>query len=191
MVATCEGRCAPGYHERRNRNLAWRVRTARLGVTRATAHRHTGLRHSPLEGTGGRSYGRCATGRANEPVPASSVRRTTFMDGFYVAFLTGRGGNSVLLFAVKSKTLVGVDAGGMKYDGHLEQASNGGFSFHIEYIVNPGTPLITGVGGVASATPVSLDFNVPANFADGVVVSIQTPFGPINAKISKLRDFTF
>jgi hypothetical protein len=28
-------------------------------------------------------------------------------------------------------------------------------------------------------------------FADGIVVSIQTPFGPVNAKISKLRDFSF
>jgi hypothetical protein len=113
------------------------------------------------------------------------------MDGFYVAFLTGRGGNTVLLFAVKSQTLVGVDAGGMKYDGRLEQNTNGAFSFHIEYVVTPGTPLITGMGGVASATPVSLDFNAPANFADGIVVNIQTAFGPINAKISKLRDFTF
>ena len=113
------------------------------------------------------------------------------MDGFYVAYLTGRGGNSVLLFALKSGALIGVDAGGMKYNGHVEQASNGNHSFHIEYIISPGTPLITGVGGVASATPVALDFNLPANFANGVIVSIQTPFGPVNAKISKLRDFDF
>jgi hypothetical protein len=113
------------------------------------------------------------------------------MDGFYVAYLTGRGGNSVLLFAIKSNTLVGVDVGGMKYDGHVEQVANGAVAFHIEYVVSPGTPLITGVGSVASLTPVALDFNVPANFADGVIVSLQTPFGPVNAKISKLRDFDF
>lgn len=111
------------------------------------------------------------------------------MDGFYVAYLTGRGGNSLLLFAIRSKTLVGVDVGGMKYDGNVEVAPNGGYSFHVEYVVTPGTPLITGVGSVASPTPVSLDFNVPTNFADGVIVSIQTPFGPVNVKISKLRDF--
>ncbi len=113
------------------------------------------------------------------------------MDGIYVAYLTGRGGNSVLLFAIKSKTVIGADVGGMKYNGHIEQLPNGGFSFHIEYVVNPGTPLITGVGSVASATPVALDFNLPTNFADGVIVSVQTPFGPVNAKISKLREFDF
>jgi hypothetical protein len=109
------------------------------------------------------------------------------MEGFFVAYLTGRGGHSVILFAVKSSTLVGVDMGGMKYDGRVEQDKSGNFSIHVEYIIPPGTPLITGVGGVAQPTPVSLDFIVPARFDDGVVVNIQTPFGPVNAKISKLR----
>jgi hypothetical protein len=113
------------------------------------------------------------------------------MDGFYVAYLTGRGGNSVLLFAIRSSTLVGVDVGGMKYDGHVDKAANGTVAFHVEYVVSPGVPLITGVGNVASPTPVALDFVVPGNFADSVVVTIQTPFGPLNAKISKLRDFNF
>jgi hypothetical protein len=113
------------------------------------------------------------------------------MDGFYVAYLTGRGGNSVLLFAIKSSTLVGVDGGGMKYDGHVKEEANGTIAFHIEYVISPGVPLITGSGSVASITPVALDFTVPRNFADGIVASIQTPFGPVNAKISKLRDFNF
>jgi hypothetical protein len=113
------------------------------------------------------------------------------MDGFYVAYLTGRGGNSVMLFAIKSNALIGVDAGGMKYNGHVNKGENGSITFHLEYVLSPGTPLITGAGGVASATPVALDFNMPANFADGVVVGVQTPFGPVNAKVSKLRDFDF
>lgn len=113
------------------------------------------------------------------------------MDGFYVAYLTGRGGSSVLLFAIKSNSLIGVDVGGMRYSGRVERGPNGNFVFHIEYTISPGTPLITGVGSVPAPTPVALDFSVPANFAEGVVVSVQTPFGPVNAKISKLRDFEF
>jgi hypothetical protein len=111
------------------------------------------------------------------------------MDGFYAVYLTGRAGNSIALLAIKSNAIIGIDQGGMKYDGSVERATNGGFTFHVKYIVPPGTPLITGMGGVATATPVSLDFTVPANFASGIVVPIQTPFGPVNAKISKLRDF--
>jgi hypothetical protein len=111
------------------------------------------------------------------------------MDGFYAGYLTGRGGNSVVLLAIKSNSIVGVDAGGMKYDGSVEPATNGGFTFHVTYTVPPGTPLITGMGGVAVATPVSLDFMVPSDFASGRVLTIETPFGPVNAKFSKLRDF--
>ena len=111
------------------------------------------------------------------------------MDGYYAAYLTGRGGNTVLLLAIKSSSLIGVDAGGLKYDGTVEPASDGGFKFHVKYIIQPGTPLITGMGSVATPTPVSLDFTVPADFASGTIVTIHTPFGPINAKMSKLRDF--
>jgi hypothetical protein len=111
------------------------------------------------------------------------------MDGFYAAYLTGRGGNTVLLLAIKASSIIGVDMGGLKYDGTVEPAPNGGFNFHVKYVIQPGSQLITGMGSVAAPTPVSLDFTVPADFASGTIVTIQTPFGPINAKMSKLREF--
>jgi hypothetical protein len=113
------------------------------------------------------------------------------MDGFYAAYLTGRGGNSLVLFAVKANSVVGVDVGGMKYDGSIEVAANGDIQFHVRYTIPPGTPLITGVGGVGAPTPVSLDFILPKDFAAGTIVTIHTAFGLINAKINKLRDFDF
>jgi hypothetical protein len=114
------------------------------------------------------------------------------MDGFYAAFLTGRGGNTmVLLLAIRANVLVGVDAGGLKYDGTVEPTPNGGYRFQVRYVVQPGTQLITGMGSVATPTPVQLDFAAPSDFASGVVLTIQTPLGPINAKLSKLRDFDF
>jgi hypothetical protein len=113
------------------------------------------------------------------------------MDGFYAAFLTGRGGNSIILLAIKSGSIIGVDIAGLKYDGSIETAADGNVRFHINYVIQPGTQLITGVGGVGTTTPVSLDFTAPADFASGIVIAIQTPFGPVNAKITKLRDFDF
>jgi hypothetical protein len=110
------------------------------------------------------------------------------MDGFYAAFLTGRGGNTIVLFAIKSTVLVGVDAGGVKYDGSVQPLSDGGYRFLLSYVVQPGTQLITGMGSVGTPTPVQLDFIAPNDFASGVVITIQTPLGPVNAKLSKLRD---
>lgn len=113
------------------------------------------------------------------------------MDGFYVAYLTGRGGNSALLFAIKSNKLIGVDVGGMNYDGRVIQSADGNLKFNIQYVVKPGTSLITGVGSVATATPVALDFTAPSNFSEGAIITVNTPFGPVNAKILKLREFDF
>jgi hypothetical protein len=113
------------------------------------------------------------------------------MDGFYAAFLTGRGGNTIVLLAVKAGMLVGVDAGGLKYDGTAQPLPDGSVRFEVRYVVQPGTQLITGMGSVGTPTPVQLDFVAPKDFSSGVIITIQTPLGPVNAKFSKLRDFDF
>ena len=111
------------------------------------------------------------------------------MDGFYAAYLTGRAGNGVVLFAIKDGRLVGVDAGGMKYAGRWEPKANGGaLDCTVEYTIPPGMPLIAGSGPVAAPTPVTLKFELPANFSEGVLVRIDTPFGPLNAKFVKLGE---
>jgi hypothetical protein len=112
------------------------------------------------------------------------------VDGFYAAYLTGHAGNSAVLLAISKETLIGVDMGGMKYDGHIER-KEGGFSCRVSYVVPTGIALITGPGPVASPTPVTISFDLPANFAEGPIIGIQTPFGPLNAKFTKLRDLDF
>jgi hypothetical protein len=110
------------------------------------------------------------------------------MDGFYAAFLTGRGGQSVVLFAIKAGKIVGVDVGGLKYAGSINAGSGDGFRCKIRYTIKPGVSLITGPGPVAKEVPVNLTFDLPRNFGEGPVVAIDTPFGPLNAKFQKLAD---
>jgi hypothetical protein len=163
-----------------------------MAYPRSTHCCNSGLRNTSVARTGCGSGEHHAVADSEQSLSASTVKQEGVeIDGFYVAYLTGRGGNSILLFAIKSLKLVGVDSGGMKYDGRVEPAANGTIMFHVEYVVAPETKLITGAGSVATATPVSLDFTAPANFAEAVIVNIQTPLGPVNAKISKLRDFSW
>jgi hypothetical protein len=110
------------------------------------------------------------------------------MDGFYAAFLTGRGGQSIVLFAIKSGKIVGVDAGGLKYTGNMRTKSDDGFTCDINYTIPPGVPLITGPGPVAKEVPINLLFELPKNFGEGPIVRIDTPFGPLNAKFQRLSD---
>jgi hypothetical protein len=112
------------------------------------------------------------------------------MEGFFAGYLTGRAGMSVILFAVKDGRLIGVDMGGIKYDGQIRAKADGiGFSCRVSYTMLPGIPLITGAGPMATPTEITLNFDLPLNFAEGIVIGIETPTGPLNAKFTKLRDF--
>jgi hypothetical protein len=112
------------------------------------------------------------------------------MEGFFAGYLTGHSGTSIILFAVKDGRMIGVDMGGMKYDGQFQTKGDGtGFSCRISYTLLPGIPLITGPGPTANPTEITLTFDLPLNFAEGIIISIETPTGPLNAKFTKLRDF--
>src|ERR1035437_7011215 len=110
------------------------------------------------------------------------------MDGFYIAYVTGRAGNSVILLAIRGTILSGVDAGGLKYDGEIVSVEDG-FKCSVVYIVPAGSTLITGSAPATEDLRVPLEFKLPKDFAKGVIVSITTPCGPVNAKFEKLRDF--
>jgi hypothetical protein len=111
------------------------------------------------------------------------------MDGFYVAYMTGNAGTSVLLFVVMQGRLIGADVGGLKYDGTIQQKPDGsGFTCSIVYVVPAGGILITGAPPQSEAVRVPLTFDLPNGFTDGRVITIQTPLGPVNAKFEKIRD---
>ncbi len=111
------------------------------------------------------------------------------MDGFYIAYLTGAVGNSVLVFVLMKGKFVGADIGGMKYDGTYKVKPDGsGIKCSVVYVIQAGRALIT--GAPASQTPITvpLAFELPREFADGRVITIETPRGAVNAKFEKVRD---
>jgi hypothetical protein len=109
--------------------------------------------------------------------------RKISMDGFYVAYLTGRAGTSMLMLVISHGTLVG---GGMKYDGTIVQKSDAsGYLCSVVYIIPPGIPLITGAPPAAEPQRIPLQFELPLNFADKRVITIETPLGAVNAKFEK------
>ncbi len=109
------------------------------------------------------------------------------MDGFYVTYVTARAGTAIILWVIRGATMVGVDAGGLKYDGELKQ-TDAGFHCSIVYIIPPNASLITGTPLSPNSQRIPLEFDLPADFTNGQVVSILTPLGPVNAKFEKLRD---
>lgn len=111
------------------------------------------------------------------------------MDGFYIAYLTGSAGTSVLVFVLLNGKMVGADIGGMKYDGTIEANADGsGYKCSIVYVVPAGRALITGVPPSRTPTAVPLSMDLPREFADGRVITIETPFGAVNARFERVRD---
>lgn len=109
------------------------------------------------------------------------------MDGFYLVYATGRAGHSILVVVIREGTIVGADVGGMKYDGTIKDDGQG-YVCSVVYVVPPGAVLITGAPAPTAPLRVPVSFNLPKGFADGRVIGINTPMGPVNAKFEKVRD---
>ena len=93
------------------------------------------------------------------------------------------------MFAIRGDDLIGVDAGGLKYDGKVVQIK-GGWNCTVVYTIPAGSPsLITGSAPPSTDQRIPIQFSLPHDFENGQVIGIMTPLGPVNAKFQKLRDW--
>ena len=106
----------------------------------------------------------------------------------YVAYLTGVAGQSIGLFYIGGGILAGVDVATMQYDGAYETKPDGSIEGIVEYVLPAGVSLITGAPAGVAPTRVAVKLTLPADFADGRVITIETPLGPVNAKFEKIKD---
>jgi hypothetical protein len=106
----------------------------------------------------------------------------------YNAYLTGVAGQSIGLFYIGDGLLIGIDVGTMQYEGSYTTLEDGSMQGTVEYVLPAGVPLITGAPAGTAPTRITVSLNLPANFDDGRVVTIETPLGPVNAKFEKVKD---
>lgn len=109
------------------------------------------------------------------------------MEGFYLAYLTGKAGSNVAVFVIRGNVIVGVDGGGMSYDGSVEPNQDGsGYICKVVYVIPAGIALLTGASPLPEPQRVPLTFDLPNDF-EGKVVLIVTPLGPVNVIFQKVR----
>jgi hypothetical protein len=112
----------------------------------------------------------------------------TSIDGFYVSYFTGVAGTSLGLFLFKDGTVVGADVGGGRYDGTYRISEDGrSILAEIEFKLSVGHPTITGIAADAEPITISVPLSLPVDFNHNDVHRIETPIGPINAKLEKIR----
>jgi hypothetical protein len=111
--------------------------------------------------------------------------------GFFRIAFTGAHGNGLGVLALHEGSVVGADVGGATYDGsYTENPDARKLEFAITMSMPAGVaPVQT---GITLATPVSVSITASLLQDDigGEKPSlIQTPLGPVNVLLKKIRDF--
>lgn len=112
---------------------------------------------------------------------------TDKVDGFYVAFVTGTGGQGIALFVFRDGVVVGSDMAGVKYDGSY-RLIDGGLGLEVTARVRApgGVNLVQGRVTPPEGYSYSLTIRVPLG-EESSFFRVETPLGPVNAKLVKLR----
>jgi hypothetical protein len=113
------------------------------------------------------------------------------VDGFYVGYMTGVAGNGLVLFTFLNDIIVGVDAEGVRFDGSYSTRADGnGHDVSVTIFAPPGGSLIQGVPTGPMGLTYKVDTVLPLDLEKDDFIKVQTPFGPVNMKLKKLREFT-
>jgi len=109
------------------------------------------------------------------------------INGFYAGYFSAAAGEGVAIFVFRNGVLTGVDAGGFSYDGTLEETSGGNFAVVATIRIPPHAPSIIGITGGEHGTNYSVEFKLPSSFLDKPFIRIETPNGPVNMRLVKIR----
>ena len=111
------------------------------------------------------------------------------VEGFYAAYMTGVEGQGFAMLASAKGKIVGVDPLGVQFDGIYTVSSDGGsIAGEVTVSVPSGGVVIQG----ASAGPAGITYVVPITIPIAIEAhgffSLDTPLGPVNIKLKRLRD---
>ena len=111
----------------------------------------------------------------------------TPINGFYAAYLIGSVSQDLAMLILRNGQIVGVDVVGARFDGNYADAQDTGYTVSLNVRLAPSMSLIQGGTTGQEGDDYTLSFHFPANFLSQEFVRIDTKYGPINAKLVKLR----
>ena len=109
------------------------------------------------------------------------------LDGFYSAHITGSSGQGLALLVFRHGAIAGVDAAGARYDGTYSDIE-GGFSVKLGIWLPPNTLLVQGTTTGPEGDASELNLQLPADFMALPYVRLDAKHGPVNVKLTKLRE---
>jgi hypothetical protein len=91
------------------------------------------------------------------------------------------------MLVFRNGTIVGVDVAGVKFDGTYTDTPSG-VSIKLTVSLPANTLLIQGATTGPEAETSELEFQLPSDFLSQPFIRIDAKYGPVNAKLTKLRD---
>lgn len=120
----------------------------------------------------------------------SANNRLMDVDGFYSGFFSGAGGEGFAMLTFREGLLVGADPLGVVFDGHYAlNAEAKRIEGSVTVKVPPNADLVQGVKVGVAGMEYKVPFSLPANFDSEPYICIETPLGPVNVRLEKLRQW--
>ncbi|MFZ0951525.1 MAG: hypothetical protein WAN17_04620 [Candidatus Sulfotelmatobacter sp.] len=113
----------------------------------------------------------------------------TSINGFYAVYITGAAQQGLALIVLRNGKVVGVDVGGVKYDGTYGDGDEGnGFKVRLKVLIPPNAILVQGVNSGPQGDASEIEFHLPVDFLSQPFIRVNAKHGPVNAKFIKLRE---
>jgi hypothetical protein len=109
------------------------------------------------------------------------------MDGIYAAYMTGTDGQGFAMFVFHNGILSGADPLGVRFDGMYQSTEDGKISATIKVTVPPEGTVVQGVSVGSSPLIYEVPLLLEADLESVGVFRLDTPLGPVNVKLEKLR----
>jgi hypothetical protein len=109
------------------------------------------------------------------------------IDGFYAGYFTGESGGGFAVFVFRSGQIAGADALGVEFAGsyHAEPKAQGYFG-KVNVKAPSSAVLVQGLTAGPNGLSYEVEFTLPDNFLDHDYLTLQTPLGPVNLKLTRL-----
>ncbi len=112
------------------------------------------------------------------------------MEGFYAIYYTGRFGSGFGVLVLKEGIITGADAAGGFYDGEYStDEGTKNLKGTIKMTVPPGVPLVTGIPAGQQSYTLEFPISAPLDSIEQKLLRVETPTGPVNVNLKKIRDF--
>ena len=109
-------------------------------------------------------------------------------DGIYAVYLAALAGEGLALLLLSGGRITGADAAGGKFDGvYRVPQDTESFDVYITVSIEPNGTLIQGQLVGDQGLRYTVNFQLPENFVDLPYISVDTPYGKVNAKFVRLR----